>query len=481
MSRTTSSSGSRPAGFACSFGGGWTSSLSPSPGARLTAALRWRQAKPKNRPSSAPSVSGRPARAVQESSQLGGRAVEAQEALERAALGRRHLRAAPHLEDRRELHQPPAVHEVGEPPAADSVAQPALAQAAHALGHAGHRRGRSVTQHRTAVLRVVVQRPVHIGDVAERQGREPQPVVVEVRELGRREGQRVAQQFAREERRGARDGVGHEQREQVAVVVAAHRPVGVGDDLAARVDDARVAVDQARLAHRREQRGQLVRVPVVVLVGHRDVRGPLRGQGQRALEVAVEAQAGRCAVQAEARVAGQDLPHAAEPLRRGGVVADHAHPVVDGLRANRVDLAAEEVERRLVGGHADRHLRRRVRGDRGVELGPPHSRQRDLFAVDQQVDRDLLSDRSGPDAYEAPEAAAVRALRRPVDRLHHVTPGHPERAGRLLVTVDQERQRPDRAPLGEAPAAQEQRRPVAGADLVRKGEVQAELQIQALR
>ena len=51
-----------------------------------------------------------------------------------------------------------------------------------------------------------------------------------------------------------------------------------------------------------------------------------------------------------------------ERLVAGVVVADHADPVGVGLRPQRLELALEQLDGRLVGGHADR--------DRGVRRSP---------------------------------------------------------------------------------------------------------------
>ena len=85
---------------------------------------------------------------------------------------------------------------------------------------------RSVPERRGFVLYVVLKGPVDEGDVAAREGRRGQPLIVEgVRRRGR-ERQREIQQLASKQGRGAGDRVREEQRGQVRVVVASLAPEG---------------------------------------------------------------------------------------------------------------------------------------------------------------------------------------------------------------------------------------------------------------
>ena len=102
---------------------------------------------------------------------------------------------------------------------------------------------------------------------------------------------------------------------------------------------------------------ELVGVPEVVLIGHGDVGRGGRSERQRALEVVVEVQPLRRARHHEARVPRHGLLDRGEALGARTVVRDDAHPVPVRLRPDRVELAPEQLERRLVRGHADRDER----------------------------------------------------------------------------------------------------------------------------
>ena len=186
------------------------------------------------------------------------RALGARERGERAALGGRHPVAAAQLEHGGELQQPAGVDEVVHAPQPDPLARVA-AHRGGPLPQPGHPVRRLVPERRAAVLDVVVERPVDEPDLAGGERAEGEPVVVEVRELGRREGQRVVEQVAREQRRGPGHRVRHEQGEQIGVVVAAPAPVRAGAQPAVLADDAGVAVDEPGVAELGAQRRELVR------------------------------------------------------------------------------------------------------------------------------------------------------------------------------------------------------------------------------
>ena len=108
---------------------------------------------------------------------------------------------------------------------------------------------------------------------------------------------------------------------------------------------------------------------------------------QRPLEVAVEAEARGHSDEREARVpVDLPLPARSSALGSRAVVADHADPVAVGLRADRVELAAQQLGRRVEGRHADRDPaaraprreagdgRGRRRGGRRERAGPRRSR-----------------------------------------------------------------------------------------------------------
>ncbi len=78
-----------------------------------------------------------------------------------------------------------------------------------------------------------------------------QPVVVVGKPGGGREGKRIVEQLAPDQRGRAGDGIGDQQRGEIGVVVASVRPVGLCDDLAVGGDQPLVAVDEQRLADRR--------------------------------------------------------------------------------------------------------------------------------------------------------------------------------------------------------------------------------------
>ena len=361
-----------------------------------------------------PALPGDLARAAQpQARHRDDRPLARRELLQRAPLVGAHPVPAALLQDGRELEQPAGVAEVVHAPQPRALAR-APPQGPDAIEQARHPVRLGVTDERLAVLDVVVERPVDIADVAERERAEREPVVVEVRELGRREGQRDVEQVAPEQRRRAGDRIGDEQRAQVGVVVAPVAPVRRGEEPAVRADDPRVAVDQSRVSDLRQQRRELVRVPHVVLVGQRDDAGGGRRQPERALEVPVEAEPAGRAREHEARVAAERVLHHRDALGGRAVVRHDAQPVPVRLRADRLDLAREQRLRRLVRRHADRHLGRGV-GDGRERRREREARERGglLPAPGEerpQPERVLrLRDR---DPREAPEPAAIARRRR---------------------------------------------------------------------
>ena len=287
---------------------------------------------------------------------------------------------------------------------------------------------------------------------------------------------------ARREQRGrAGDAVGDQQREQIGVVVAPVLPVGLGDQRAAAIHDPRVAVDELRAAELGEQRLELLGVPGVVLVGHRHVLRGHRRQGQRALEVAVEAEPRGRARDDEALVAGDGRLDRGEARGVRAVVADDAHPVAMALGADRVELAREQVERRLVGGHADgdqrpvarrrrTHLGRRRRLRSG-DVGQRRDGGATAFELGAQ--QQLARDRADP--RDAPEAAGI-GVGLP-DRVQHVDARHPVGGHRLRLAVDHDLQLADRRARAMAPARDEQRRAAADRQLGGKGRVEMDVQV----
>ena len=418
------------------------------------------------------------------------RGVGAREALQRAALGARHPVAAAHLEHGRELLQPAVVHVEVHPPPPHPLTR-VVAQLRHPLTHLGAAIGRGVPQHGRAVLGVVVQRAVHELDLPECERRERDPVVVEVGELGGRERQRVLEHLAPQQGGGAGDRVRHQQGLDVVVVGAPQRPVGVRQQLPVRRHQPGVAVRQLGAADLVQQGGQLVRVPDVVLVGHRHEGRLRRGHRQRSLEVRVEPEPAGRARDHEPRIARQLGLELAEAPGRRAVVAHHAHPVAVALRADRLDLAAEQLHRRLVRGHADRHQRSRARLGRahgsavrqlvGLQL---IERGRGAGAVAQARPQAQPADGAvGPGRYphRSPEAAAVAVARRVLGSAAHgleqIQPRHPVLVDRLGLAVERELQRLDRRARGEARPADEDGGAHAHAEPAGQRRVQAHVEV----
>ena len=261
------------------------------------------------------------------------------------------------------------------------------------------------------------------------------------------------------------------------MVVAPPSPVRVPDRRAVLGDDPLVAVNELRVADRGHQTGELVRVPRVVLVGRRDEAGAGRRQRQRALEVAVEPAPAVRPRQHEPRVVADHLAHLGDPLGPRAVVADDAQPVRLGLRADRLDLVAEQVDRRLERRHADRHARRagqrlgqrRHRDPREVLLSERASGE---ARAQPQLDRRAVA--AGGDPGEAPEARPVRGgLARGAQQ---VEPRHAVGHHRLGLAVDHQRELVDPVAGREAGAADEQRGAGADRQLRRERCVEADVQ-----
>ena len=224
-------------------------------------------------------------------------------------------------------------------------------------------------------------------------------------------------------------------------------------------------------------------MPAVVLVGHRHVLRRLGGEPEGPLEVEVEPQPPRRARQGEASIALKRLFQGRQP-RGTRAVAHRAHPVRIRLRADRLELLPEEVVRRVVGGHADRHeraaagrgLRDRQRlGERRGDRYAGEVRHQLSAVVQRRPQADLAF--AAPVRIEpgqSPEAAPVAA--RDGEGVEHVAARHAVVHHGLLATVDQKRERADVRIRAEAPAADEQRGSRAHAHVRRQGKVQPELE-----
>src|SRR5215475_15390991 len=104
------------------------------------------------------------------------------------------------------------------------------------------------------MLTIRVKRPVHVGDLSEREGYGGDPVIViETARLPLWEGQDVVEQLGTEQGGGAGDGVGEEQRSQIPIIVLAGRPVRRGEALPCPVHDFHVTVDERRGFRERRQ------------------------------------------------------------------------------------------------------------------------------------------------------------------------------------------------------------------------------------
>ncbi len=289
------------------------------------------------------------------------------------------------------------------------------------------------------------------------------------------------------------------------MVGPADAPVGVGDELARAIDDARVAVDELGVAELGQQRLELVRMPEVVLVGHRDVLRGLRRQRERPLEVVVEVAPPRRARYRETRVALNRGLEGGEALGRRAVVADHAHPVGMSLGADRIELAPQQLLRWVEGGHADRHERpgRRV-GRRQVQrlsgrTGDRYARELLLhhgpvLQARAQSQHALVQSPLGRHPHHAPEATAKAAQPGILERrgiavelgrlvgveagmhgLEHVAAGHSGCHGLLRLPIQGKDNGADTSIRAEAPAAYEQRGAVPHRQVLRQGIVETHL------
>ncbi len=136
-----------------------------------------------------------------------------------------------------------------------------------------------------AVLHVVDERPVDVGQLAEGQRADGEPVVVErARELGR-EGQRDVEHLAADQAGRAGDHVGLQLGAEIVPRRNAIGPVRRRQQTTGVVDDPQVAEGERHpRRHRRLQRRQLRRMPDVVLIARRDEGG----LGRDALVAALE-------------------------------------------------------------------------------------------------------------------------------------------------------------------------------------------------
>jgi hypothetical protein len=128
------------------------------------------------------------------------------------------------------------------------------------------------------------------------------------------------------------------------------------------------------------------------------------------------------------------------------------------LRADRVDLPPQQRERRLVRGHADGHLGRPRRQRARVlgRLDPPELRVRVGRAACEpgaQADDPWRGPSPRGQPRHPPEPAAVGGLR--LGGVQRIDPRHAVRHQRLLLPVDDERERRDRRVGGEARPAHE--------------------------
>ncbi len=326
---------------------------------RARSAIRCRQRIPRTRTSSTRSVSLRPKRA-----RAGRTASHANASGERAARTSR--RSARRLRDVSSLAQRARSSRAWRSRwrympkyAARQRAKNPRRRRSRARGPSGSR-GSSVllrddaAENGAGVLHVVVERAVDIGDVAERHRDQREPVIVEVPAGPGRKRQCALDHATAEQAGRANDRVRDQERGEIGVVVPPALPQRLPADLAVGIDPSQVAVGELRRLDRIPQRRELVRIPAIVVVAERDELRLRRNHPQHPLEVPVEAETPLGARQHEPIVAGDGVGDRLVAIRRGAIVADQADPVRVGLPSNRLELGMEELEVRVVGGHADR-------------------------------------------------------------------------------------------------------------------------------
>ena len=262
--------------------------------------------------------------------------------------------------------------------------------------------------------------------------------------MARRERQRQLEQLAAEQRSGAGDGVRDQERRQVGVVVATPRPVRVGEQPSVAIDDPSVAVDEVGVTEGAQQRLELPGVPAVVLVGERRRTRRSAGSSRARARSCGSSRGG--AATARRRSAGRRRGCVASRRTAPGalrVVAHHADPVGVGLRANRLHLSLEEVERRLVGGHADGRPGARGRG-RSASRWRPRLVPGRARSAPARPSRSVPSSRLAT----APELAAHRL----VDRLEGRDRPEPAPIAHQKGILRRSRRRARSARRAEAPA-----------------------------
>ena len=297
------------------------------------------------------------------------------------------------------------------------------------------------------------------------------PVVVEVAELPRREGQRAVEHLAREQRGGTGHRVGHQEGRQVGVVVACARPSRCRRRSSRRWRRcARRCTRASRCLMRAEQRRELVGVPEVVLVGHRH---ELARDAGRARGRARSWRRSRAAAASARRRSGDRLPappprrqSAREPcsrrLPRRPSCGASAARIVSSWRRKRsrggscvaMQMATSGPWAGSGGGAVERRLGLLQSGC-GRARRPPRSRRRGAPGGAARSTL-LVAARLDPD--DSPEPAAEAAWRRVGrGRSNDVAARHAVGARRLRLAVDDELERADPGAWVKAPAACEHR------------------------
>ena len=209
------------------------------------------------------------------------------------------------------------------------------------------------------MLHVVVERPVDVGDLADREPDHRQPVVVKEAAGRVREGQRQLGHIPAIEGRGARDRVRQHQGGEVGAVVAAPAPVGVGEHLAVGRDDAGVAVGERAP----------IRCPPSAGRASPGASGRPGRRGRRTRPRGARA-AGRARSCGRTRAGVRRWRGRSGGRRRATARSRPRSPATNRRRRSRTpssrfvcariesSLALEQVERGLAGGHADRDPRR---------------------------------------------------------------------------------------------------------------------------